>query len=399
VLLVVVGGALGYASLFLVLVLGAAYAWMLFAFLHYRHCRQEELLGVISAAAEAQAPLAPALWAYLRDRPHDSLRELWVALILNCVMPGYYWLWYRRSNYDHKVEQLAVLLEAGASLNDALCLTPRVASPTMRLAVRLGEDTGQLALCLNALHSPPRRRLTTVWLELVPRAVYPVLLLFVITGILSFWSVFLLPKFQRIFQDFHMKLPQETDRVMTISELLHDWFWLVAPVGLAAVATLILLLLSPGFRWYFPVVGRYYKIYVRSQILQALAFLLRVQKPVPAALSLLAESGAFPGVARRRLRAVRRRIEAGEPLAESLNRGHIIPGAVVPLVRTAARAGNLAWALGELADVLAQRAVRRVQRLGILLSPLPVVGLGVLVGFIVLGLYAPLIYLIEGVVQ
>src|SRR5215469_12646495 len=107
---------LGYGTLLVLLVLAAGYGWMLFAFLHYRQCRQEEFLQVVAAAAEAEAPLAPALWAYLRDRPRGGLHEFWVALLLFFVLPVYYWLWYRGSNYDRKVEQVAKLLEGGHSL-------------------------------------------------------------------------------------------------------------------------------------------------------------------------------------------------------------------------------------------------------------------------------------------
>ena len=68
VFLLVLCAGLGYLALLLLLVVGAAYGWMLFAFLHYRQCRQEEFLQVVTAAAVAEAPLAPALEAYLRDR-------------------------------------------------------------------------------------------------------------------------------------------------------------------------------------------------------------------------------------------------------------------------------------------------------------------------------------------
>ena len=40
-----------------------------------------------------------------------------------------------------------------------------------------------------------------------------------------------------------------------------------------------------------------------------------------------------------------------------------------------------------------------VQRLGLVLSPVPVVAVGVLVGFIVIGFYVPLISIIEGLTQ
>jgi type IV pilus assembly protein PilC len=167
----------------------------------------------------------------------------------------------------------------------------------------------------------------------------------------------------------------------------------------ALVALLVLLLVSPGVRWYFPVVGGLYRRYVSSQALQALAFLLQAGEPVPQALTVLADSDGFVGGARQRLDAVRLRVEQGEPLADSLWQGNVLPRAMVPLLKTAERAGNLPWALAEVADVLARRTVRRVERLGLALFPVPVVGVGVMVGVIVMGLFLPLITLIEALCQ
>ena len=98
------------------LVLGTAYAWMLFAYLHYRQGRREELVHILTAAAEAELPLSEALWAYLSDRPQGQMRELWVALLLFFAAPGYYWFWHRRHSFDSKVAQLAIYLESGMSL-------------------------------------------------------------------------------------------------------------------------------------------------------------------------------------------------------------------------------------------------------------------------------------------
>jgi type II secretory pathway component PulF len=390
---------LGYASVLVLLILAAAYGWMLFAYLHYRDCRQEEFLQVLAAAAEAQAPLAPALWAYLHDRPRGGLREIWVSLLLFIVVPGYYWLWYSGSNYDRKVERVAELLEDGCSLPEALRETPGVASRDTRLAVTLGEDTGQLARCLRSLRNPSRNRLAILWLEMVPRFGYPLFLLFVINAVLVFWMLYLAPRFERIFKEMHMTLPAETERVMALGSFAMHYAWVLSLSIPALVGLLALLLASPTFRWYFPIIGRLYREYLRSQMLQALAFLLQMEQPAPTALGVLAESGCFIGPARRRLNAARRRVERGEPLADSLQREKVLRQAMVPLLRTAERVGNLPWALAELADLVAQRLARRAKRLGMALSPVPVVGVGVLVGVIALGLFMPLITLIEGLSQ
>src|SRR5262249_24037294 len=75
--------------------IGLLYGWVLYAFVRYRHSRQDELRQLLTSAVESQAPLAAALKAYVKDRPHGPVREFWVALLLFPVLPGYYWLWHR----------------------------------------------------------------------------------------------------------------------------------------------------------------------------------------------------------------------------------------------------------------------------------------------------------------
>jgi type IV pilus assembly protein PilC len=393
--LVVIGGIL---LLFVVspgllpaLILSLLYGWMLFAFLSYRHGRQEEFLHVLTTAVEAEAPLAPALWAYLDDRPHGPMRDFWVAVLLFFVVPGYYWIWHRRHSYDHKVARVAEQLEQGVSLHKALQAARGVASREMLLAAAIGESTGRLALCLR--NAAPGR-ITTVWLEILPRFVYPVILLLPISGITTFFVVYILPRFERIFDDFGADLPDLTARLRALAEVVIDFDWAIALTLFILIGLGTVLIVSSTVRWYFPVVARLYRKHVQGLVLRMLAVLLEANQPVPDALALLADSGYFPSVARRRLRVVRRRVEQGEPLADSLRRGRLLPKAMVPLVQAAERMRNLPWALAELGENLAQRTVQLMRRISLVVFPLIVAVIGLLVGFIVIGMFIPLVDLI-----
>src|SRR5215207_8921344 len=57
-----------------------AFGWFLYAYRRYVQVRQDELLHVITTAAEAHLPLAPAVAAYVRDRPREGKRQ-WDALL------------------------------------------------------------------------------------------------------------------------------------------------------------------------------------------------------------------------------------------------------------------------------------------------------------------------------
>ncbi len=388
-----------YFLLPFVLILMLVYGWMLYAFLHYRQGRQEEVLMLLGTAAEAQAPLAPALWAYLRDRPHGTLREFWTALLLFFVFPGYYWVWHRRHSFDRKVARVAYVLEAGESLPWALRCAPGVVSAEMALAVQIGEHTGRLAYCLRS--SLPKR-IGPPLVELVPRFLYPLFLLLFVTAILAFWITAVLPRLQRIFADFAFELPQPTQKLVALSEDLTGMGYtagtslvLIFLVVLWLLLFLALLLTSSTVRWYTPGVALVYRRHVRGRVLKMLAVLFGAQTPAPEALALLADSAYFAPVARRRLRVAAERVAQGEPLADSLRRVGLLPRSMAALVQASERTQHLAWSLSELGDLLADRALRGLRRLSLLLSPAFVVAVGAVVGFVVIGLFMPLVEIIS----
>ena len=392
VLLVATGALLVLAGvpfgLPLLLLVSFFYGWMLFVYFSYRRGRQEEFLNLLITAAESGTPLAPALRAYLEDRPHGPARDFWAASLFFFVLPGYYWLWYRQRNFDRKVEAVADQLEQGVSLHYALQLTPGVASREMVLAAGIGEATGKLALCLKAAARP---RLAMLSLELVPRLVYPLIVLVVVLSIFSFWMVYLHPKMQRIFLDFGSKVPDVTARLADI----WDYFLIGTAVGFVWLAGMTLLLtFSSTIRWFTPGFGWLYRMHARSRVLKMLGILLSAEMPAPQALAVLADSGYFEWEVERRLEGSRRLIEQGEPLAKSLYRRGLLTAAMAPLVDAAERARNLPWALAELGDHLAGRTAQMIERITKAIFPLVICGLGLVVGFMVVGMFLPMIEVI-----
>ncbi len=377
------------AILFLVLL----YGWVFHIFVRYRQARQDELLHVIVASVDAKLPLVGALRAYLHDRPHDALYHFLVGLILHVIVAPYFWLAHELYKFDHRVGELIDELACGEPLSQALKAVPAVSSRETRVAAAIGEMSGNLAECLRR---SARERMTAAWLELIPRFVYPFVLLFFIFGLVAFFMVTLFPKFQAIFRDFKMPLPRQT-------LLLISWWdgtlQNVAWVGVGVVVLILVitgLVWSPTLRWYFPGIGRLYSWELRSLVLRSLGMLLEMGHPAPRALELLQEAGDWPTPLLRRLDNARRSIEAGQPLAAALRSARLLSASMVPLVQSAERSRNLPWTLSELGELLSGRAYRVARRLSMFVAPLLVVAIGVVVGLVVIGIFVPLVNLIEG---
>jgi type IV pilus assembly protein PilC len=370
---------------------GLVYGWMLYTYLHYRQGRQEEMLQVLITASESAAPLAPAIRAYVADRPQGVMREFWVALILFFVFPGYYWIWHRRHSFDRKVLAVAKKLENGVPLSIALHTVPGVATRETILAASVGESTGRLA---QSLQGTARRRLTIIWLEVVPRFLYPLTILFFLVNIATFWMMFIGPKITRIFSDFRQTLPVPTRAIVDVGDFVAANGWAVVLTISVCAALFALVLRSPAARWHLPLLGRLYRMHFQSRFLRMLAIALGTGRSAPEALALLAGSGFYEGMLGRLLADTRRAVENGEPLAESLSRRRLVPAAAVPLMHAAQRAGNLPWALGEMADTLSDRTIRLMRRLSIVGGPLLLIVIGGLVGYLVVGMFIPIVDLI-----
>jgi type II secretory pathway component PulF len=383
--------AFGWSAMFVLFALFAFYGWIVYSFLFYRVCRREELLHLFASAAEGGVPLAAALRAYLQDRPRGEMRAFWLASLL-CLfpLPGFYWIWYRRTNFDRKVEELARQLELGVPLYRALQVSPALATRDTVLAAAIGETTGQLPRCLRGSAD---RRISTAWVEMLPQLIYPFVLLIVIAFVVSFLGYFIVPKFKRIFQEFGVSMPPATELLLYQSDFIVEYRWAIAFAIQLVMVTALVLVLSSSARWFFPGLSAIYRRMVRSRVLQTLSLLLQVGKPMPESLAVLLGM-PMGAMALRLLDRARTRVEQGESFDESLYQVGLLPESMLPLVRAAVRAGNLPWALAEMADTLYGRTMRNLQRIVQAVFPLVVILFGGLIGFIVISMFLPLIKLI-----
>jgi type IV pilus assembly protein PilC len=259
------------------------------------------------------------------------------------------------------------------------------------VAAEVGDTTGRLAACLRRTDQD---RLAGVWLEVLPRVLYPLLLLVFIGGITTFLAVMVVPKFKKIFDDFKESLPPVTERLIAVMMAFADYAWLIVLAAIGVFVATAWLVFSPSTRWHVPLVGRLFRWETQGLVLRMLGALFEVGRPAPEALGLLADAPDLPNVARRRLYRAKWAIERGEPLAESLYQAGLLPASMAPLVTAAERTQSLPFALTELGNLLAGKAVRMARRASLVIGPVLVVAIGALVGLIVVGMFTPLIQLL-----
>jgi type II secretory pathway component PulF len=135
----------------------------------------------------------------------------------------------------------------------------------------------------------------------------------------------------------------------------------------------------------------------RSLVMRWLALAVRQNRPLPDMMRLIAGYLTRRGLRRKMERAIKR-LDQGSEWTECLFRAGLILRSEAAVFQSAQRAGNLAWALEEMAESSVRRSVYRFRAVTNLAFPAVFLALGGSVGFIVFGILTPLFHLIQALI-
>lgn len=359
------GSGGGYLGQFMFVLLWFLGAWAWYAYAQCRHCRQEEFLFLVQTAAATRAPVEQIVRAYLKDGP-----------------------W-----FNAPLRQLLKSLEQGMPLDRAIATVPDIAARETAMAAAVGQYSGKLRQAMKRL---PEGRSTPIWLEITPRLMYPFLLLAFMAGNVAFLMIFIIPKFEKIFHDFKMRLPYLTEALIHVSRWCIKYPYLLFLVAVLALALFNAAMYSSQVRWHLPLVGLLYRMKARGEFLQILGIMLETGKPLHEILERMLESKLLPPAVQVRVHGLLADLTQGKPLAESLARHELVTAPAQGLIASAQKSGKLAWALQELGDTLMRRCARLSYRAVAVAFPLMIFACAVLVGLVALALFVPLLELLKG---
>ena len=301
-------------------------------------------------------------------------------------------------------------VEAGTTLSDAMAKHPRAFDRLYCKMVAAGEIGGVLDIILQRLadfmEKGQRLKRRIKGAMIYPAVVISIAVL-IVTGIMYF----VIPKFQEIFNDFDVKLPELTLFLIDTSRWIAGQnqgqnvpgaVWVVlSPFILFGLYKLIRIpnMGRAATDWIFlkvPVIGNLLKKTAVARFTRTLGTLIAAGVPILEAITITKEtSGNW--VFERALGQVHDSIREGETFADPLREAKVCDLIVVNMIEVGEETGDLDVMLMKIADNYDEEVDVAVQALLSLLEPAMVVVLGGIVGTIVLALFLPLVSMIESV--
>ncbi len=291
-------------------------------------------------------------------------------------------------------------VESGATLSEAMAKHPKAFDRLYTNMVQAGEAGGVLDIILQRLADFMERaqelRRKVIGAMIYPTAVISFAVL-IVTGIMYF----VIPRFEKIFEDFDTELPQLTEILLTISRWITGGGWMVillSPIGFVLLAKLIRQ--SQGGRYVMdslkmniPVMGQIVSKSSISRFSRTLGTLLAAGVPILEALNITRDTVGNEVYAKA-MGQVHDAIREGESFAGPLRQARVVDAMVVNMIDVGEETGDLDKMLMKIADNYDNEVQALVDALVSLLEPVMVIVLGVIVGFIVIALFLPLVKLI-----
>jgi type IV pilus assembly protein PilC len=295
-------------------------------------------------------------------------------------------------------------VEGGGTLSDAMAQYPKAFDKLYVNMINAGEAGGVLDIILNRL-ADFMEKAARLKKKVIGAMIYPAVVISIAIAIVSMIMIFVIPKFEQIFKDFKTELPGITKVLLGISRwFAQDYGWayvLFAPIGIMLLIKLIRI--SEGGRYAvdlvklkIPILGSILAKTSIARFTRTLGTLISAGVPILDAINITKETCGNE-VYSRALARVHDAIREGESMADPLRATKVCDAIVVNMIDVGEETGDLDKMLMKIADNYDSDVDVLVGSLISILEPVMVVVLGVIVGFIVIALFAPMISLIQTV--
>ncbi len=293
------------------------------------------------------------------------------------------------------LQDIVTEVRSGKDLSQAMGKYPRVFPKIYVNMIRAGEASGQLDIVLLRLaeYQEASARLKA---EIKSAMTYPVISLVMVLGITLFLLVFIIPKFEEMFNSMDVELPGVTTALLATSLVLKENF---------LIWSLVCVALGVGIWSYFktshgaylkdwmllrmPIFGPLFLKVALSRFSRTFGTLIQSGVPILGALEIVSETTGNKLLSNA-IDNASDSVRQGDTLGEPLARSRVFPLMVTRMISIGEKSGALESLLGKIADFYDQQVKTTVESLTSLIEPLLIGVMGFLVGGMVMAIFLPI---------
>jgi type IV pilus assembly protein PilC len=293
-------------------------------------------------------------------------------------------------------------VESGNTLADAFSKHPKAFTDLYVNMVAAGEAGGILDTILLRL-AVFLEKSDALMRKVKGAMIYPAVIFSVAIIAVAVLLIFVIPTFQSMFASVNMELPLPTRVVISMSEMLIGFWWVILGVIAGLIFALRRYYSTTGGRRQIdgmmlgaPVLGDILRKSAVSRFTRTLGTLISSGVSILDGLEITAKT-AGNMVIHDAVMESRQSIAGGETIAAPLEKSKVFPPMVISMIAVGEQTGGLDEMLTKIADFYDEEVDVAVSSLLSLMEPVMIVVLGVIVGGMVVAMYLPIFDMMNAV--
>ncbi len=298
--------------------------------------------------------------------------------------------------FSSVVREIRADVEGGLLLSQAMARHPKIFDRLYVSMVEAGEAAGILDTVLDRV-AYQIEKATQLKRRVKGAMMYPMMVLIFATLVLIGLLMFLVPVFVKIFAQLNGQLPTLTQYVVTASDFLRSYWFILFPAAIAAFFAIKRFKKSAQGRQIWDRIKLRIPMRIGDVVLKVtMARFSRTLSTLVAAgvdiIKALEITGQTAGnwVIESALADVRVKVHQGVPIAQPLIDNEIFPPMVSQMVKIGEETGELEKMLSKIADFYEDEVDAAVQTLTSIIEPVMMILVGMMVGVIVISMYLPM---------
>jgi type IV pilus assembly protein PilC len=291
-------------------------------------------------------------------------------------------------------------VESGVIFSKALARHPKIFSRLFVAMVAAGESSGTLDIVLDRVATQIEKE-TKLKRRVKSAMVYPTVVMTFASLVLVFMLMFIVPVFQKVFDELNGQLPTPTRIIIGMSHALRGYWFIIFPLVGLIIYMLRRLKRSPEgtkawdrFKLRVPMkIGDVVQKVALARISRTLATLVAAGVDIISALDIAAGT-AGNWVLETALKQTSERVHEGVPISIPLSEDPIFPPMVSQMVKIGEETGELDKMLGKIADFYEDEVDASIASLTSIIEPILMIFVGAMVGTVVIAMYLPMFKLL-----
>lgn len=299
-------------------------------------------------------------------------------------------------------QDVLISIESGKTLSESFAKYPEVFDKIYIALISAGEASGTLDAALMRI-AIQQEKDAAISSKIKGAMTYPIIVLFVIVGVLVFMLVTVVPQIENLYKDLKQTLPFLTQIMVYASQFIGRFWWLILIISAALVYFFVQFLktdsgirTSDTAKLRAPVIGKMFKKLYMARFMRTGQTLLSSGVSMLDMLNLTSIAVNNTIIKDCILRSAEK-VKGGKALSASLKSEDDIVTLVPQMIKIGEQSGKMDEMMGKTAQVFEDELDEQIRTLSTSIEPILMVVLAVVAGSMVAAILLPIYSLVNNV--